>query len=171
MEAVKEAKAAVKEALSDASSFLKETGLLEKTIKLRCACQPRSRSVRLLSRGGRRDLIKAVRKCRTAAEERALIAKESAAMRAEFRDQVRVRVRAHGAAAGEPKVPTTETLNVHACALPGRLAATARRGEANVHAHDGLPDALWANGVPEADQQQLLSGEGAHGVTACQRFL
>ena len=36
-----------------------------------------------------RDLIKAVRKCRTAAEERALIAKESAAMRAEFRDQVR----------------------------------------------------------------------------------
>ena len=46
MEAVKEAKAAVKEALSDASSFLKETGLLEKTIKLRCVSQPRSRSQR-----------------------------------------------------------------------------------------------------------------------------
>lgn len=35
------------------------------------------------------DLIKAVRACKTAAEERALIAKESAAMRAEFRGEVR----------------------------------------------------------------------------------
>lgn len=36
-----------------------------------------------------RDLIRAVRNCKTAAEERALIAKESASLRTEFRDQAR----------------------------------------------------------------------------------
>ena len=35
------------------------------------------------------DLIREVRRCKTAAEERALIAKEAAAMRAEFRETVR----------------------------------------------------------------------------------
>jgi hypothetical protein len=34
-------------------------------------------------------LIREVRRCKTAAEERALIAKEAAAMRAEFRETVR----------------------------------------------------------------------------------
>jgi hypothetical protein len=58
-----------------------------------CGCYSvRLTRLRLLGaccRGARSDLIKQVRQCKTAAEERALIAKESAAMRAEFREQAR----------------------------------------------------------------------------------
>ncbi len=54
MEAVKEAKAAVKEALNDLNSFAKETGLLEKTCKLRCGTRCLQQTVRHCARRGAR---------------------------------------------------------------------------------------------------------------------
>lgn len=66
----KDVKAATKHALHDLQNVAKDAGILEKTCKLS-------------------ELIKQVRKCKTAAEERALVARESAAMRAEFREQAR----------------------------------------------------------------------------------
>jgi hypothetical protein len=58
--------------LKELKEVAKDVGVLEKSTKLS-------------------SLIKQVRACKTAAEERALIAKESAAMRAEFREQARCR--------------------------------------------------------------------------------
>lgn len=55
---------------------------------VRAAATPASWSMRRWCRRGvRRDLIRAVRACKTAAEERDVIAKESAALREAFRTQ------------------------------------------------------------------------------------
>ena len=112
-----------------------------------------------------RDLIKAVRKCRTAAEERALIAKESAAMRAEFRDQVRPACApwplppatwppaappALGDEGNQKPCPPVAAAHLTAPCCSGREPSTASGVQADVYAHDGLPHPLRPDGVPEA---------------------
>ena len=83
------AKAVLKATVAEAKQLARDNGVLEKTCNLRFVSRFRiylPQVLRLVCS----ELIKATRKCKTAAEERALIAKESAAMRAEFREQASV---------------------------------------------------------------------------------
>jgi hypothetical protein len=102
--------------LKELKEVAKDVGVLEKSTKLS-------------------SLIKQVRACKTAAEERALIAKESAAMRAEFREQARfaalrwrrrARAQCGGALGGNPDVCRHAERRLRASAPAHRTPRCAR---------------------------------------------
>ena len=125
-----------------------------------------------------RDLIKQVRQCKTAAEERNVIAKESAALRQAFKEQdgtyrhrcasgrraasVVVRSRAQRARGGGGFACASNTLTgSHPWSRPCVHARPGQEcGQAHVHAHAGLPHALRPDGDAEAHRIQQLPRKG-----------
>lgn len=89
-----------------------------------------------------RELIRNVRACKTAAEERAVIAKECALIRTVFKS---------GGKAGSLALPLSRSDRPTLVPVCRELVPSSQRRQTVVHPHARIPDALGANGVLEAD--------------------
>ena len=130
-----------------------------------------------------RELIRAVRACKSAAQERAVIAKECALIRTMFKEKLTksewcfsscswiymcvcmyVYVCVFMCASSHSTVCVCVRTRfpcvcVCVCVCSGRRLSTSECGQTTVHSYVRLSHTLWTNGVPQTDSMSALSWE------------